>query len=84
MHDRHPTCCHPEDELEIALQLMPEKRVRRLPVVNERMQLVGMISISDFVRAQAGEAGSIYGALKEISERSARLSNTKAGTYHAA
>ena len=62
----NPVCCHPEDGAERALQLMREKRVRRLPVVDEQMQLLGMISISDFVRSEATEMKSVYGTLKEI------------------
>lgn len=62
----NPVCCHPEDDAEKALQLMREKRVRRLPVVDEQMQLLGMISISDFVRSEATDMKAVNGTLKEI------------------
>jgi len=66
----HPAFCHPEDDAEIALRLMREKRVRRLPVVDGQMQLLGMLSISDFIRNGKMEAAILYDTTKEISERS--------------
>lgn len=62
----HPACCHPEDEVETALQLMRQRRVRRLPVVNEQMEMQGMISISDFIRSKAIDHGAVYEAMEEI------------------
>jgi signal-transduction protein with cAMP-binding, CBS, and nucleotidyltransferase domain len=63
----NPTCCHPEDSAETALEFMKGKQVRRLPVVNDRMELVGMLSISDFIRAEAPGMEMVYDALREIS-----------------
>lgn len=62
----HPICCRAEDDVEIALQRMRDQRVRRLPVVDESMQLQGMLSISDVLRAEAVEMKTVYGALKQI------------------
>jgi CBS-domain-containing membrane protein len=56
----HPTCCHPEDSVETALQLMKDKRVRRLPVVDQQMQLEGMLSISDFIRREGVNTTATY------------------------
>ncbi len=74
----NPVCCHPEDDIETALQLMREKRVRRLPVVDEKMQLLGMISISDFVRSEKADMQVVYGALKEICAPATVLESSKA------
>jgi CBS domain-containing protein len=63
---RDPVSCRPDDTVETALQLMSDKRVRRLPVVDDHMQLQGMVSISDFVRSGAAGINPVYSALKEI------------------
>jgi|ERR1022692_2064850 CBS domain-containing protein len=62
----NPVCCHVEDNVETALQLMRDHRVRRLPIVDEHMQLRGMLSISDLIRSEAVEMKTVYSALKEI------------------
>lgn len=71
----HPVCCHPEDNAETALQLMCDKRVRRLPVVDENIHLQGMLSISDFIRCDIPGMSILYNGLKEICQRS-RTINT--------
>jgi len=62
----HPVYCRAEDDAEAALQQMREHKVRRLPVVNERMQLQGMLSISDYIRSDAADMETVYGTLQEI------------------
>jgi CBS domain-containing protein len=41
----------PEDEVRHCMQLMTERRIRHLPVVDKNGSMVGMISIGDLVRA---------------------------------
>lgn len=41
--------CKPEDEIHEALQTMAEKRVRRLPVVNNEGMPEGILSIEDII-----------------------------------
>jgi len=47
--------CAPPDEVSRVLQTMRQYRVRHMPVVNKG-KLVGMVSIVDILRAQAGRA----------------------------
>jgi CBS domain-containing protein len=50
--------CSPDDDVHIALQLMQEGGVRRLPVIGESGTLVGVISMDDLLlRAQAPGIG---------------------------
>lgn len=42
--------CAPDDDVKKALDLMREKQIRRLPVVNEDGRLQGIISINDLIR----------------------------------
>lgn len=62
----NPICCRAEDDVETALRQMRDKRIRRLPVVDEHMQLQGMLSISDFVRSETADTAAVYGALHRI------------------
>lgn len=47
--------CREGSELEDALHLMEEKQVRRLPVINERKRMVGMLSLGDISHAASRE-----------------------------
>ncbi|MGB8330378.1 MAG: CBS domain-containing protein, partial [Polyangiales bacterium] len=42
--------CRPEDSVEDAEHLMGDKQIRRLPVLDEAGQLVGMLSLGDVAR----------------------------------
>jgi CBS domain-containing protein len=46
--------CTSDDDLSVAEQIMREKKVRRLPVLNKEGRLVGLLSLSDVAR-QANE-----------------------------
>jgi CBS domain-containing protein len=41
----------PEDRVHRCMELMTQKRIRHLPVVDEGARMVGMVSIGDLVRA---------------------------------
>jgi CBS domain-containing protein len=47
---RAVVCCHATDALEWAEELMRANRVRRLPVIDERRRVVGILSLSDLAR----------------------------------
>jgi len=40
--------CYDDQELEEAAQLMEQKQIRRLPILNREKRLVGIISLGDF------------------------------------
>jgi CBS domain-containing protein len=40
--------CYDDQELEDAAQVMEQKQIRRLPIVNREKQLVGIVSLGDF------------------------------------
>jgi CBS domain-containing protein len=50
--------CRADDTVEEAEATMRSAQVRRLPVVDDREQLVGLISLSDLAREAAREHGS--------------------------
>lgn len=47
--------CSPGDGVDRLMQLMTERRIRHLPVVDERGQLAGIVSIGDVVKARLAE-----------------------------
>lgn len=47
----------PETSVEEALKLMTTNKVRRLPVVDEKGQMVGLVGASDIAKALADKAG---------------------------
>lgn len=60
--------CRAEDQCSHALELMREHRVRRLPVVNDQLEVVGIVSVSDLVRMAALDSNAIITALHAISQ----------------
>jgi CBS domain-containing protein len=42
--------CTSDDDLSVAEKIMRDKKVRRLPVLNEEGRLVGLLSLSDIAR----------------------------------
>lgn len=56
----HPVITiHPETTMQDALDLMRKERIRRLPVVNRRGQLVGIITETGILKASPSEATSL-------------------------
>ena len=45
--------CRQDDDVRDALQIMRDRRVRRLPVLGDREELVGIVSLNDLVAAAA-------------------------------
>ena len=48
--------CHEDDSVETAEQLMAERQVRRIPVVDDQIRPVGLLSINDVARHAAAAA----------------------------
>ena len=67
-HD--PICCAEHDEVSLVLDLMKAHKVRRLPVVNEKHEVVGIVSFADLVRKSGIEASAMMEALQRICEAS--------------
>jgi len=51
--------CRAGDDISIALGLMKEHRVRRLPVLDDQGRLVGILSVNDLVLATGQEAKAV-------------------------
>lgn len=49
-------CCHDTDKVRDVLHLMEERKIRRVPVTDEKNQIVGMVSIGDISAAMPDKA----------------------------
>ena len=59
----NPITARESDSVEAALQKMRDFAVRRLPVVNDRRELVGILSIDDLLQVIAGDAQQVVNAI---------------------
>jgi len=59
-----PNCVEEATPVETALRLMREGPHRRLPVVNERRELVGVVSLDDILELLAEEFREIGGLIR--------------------
>ena len=59
-------CAHIDDDVEDAARKMSEAQVRRLPVIDQSDNLVGIVSLGDLSREAEGE--SAHEALQGVSE----------------
>ena len=55
----------PDQEVRECMELMTEKRIRHLPIIDDEKKLIGMISIGDLVRAIIAEQESTIGDLEK-------------------
>jgi CBS domain-containing protein len=56
--------CRDNEDLEDALRIMEQRQVRRLPVINDRKRMVGMLSIGDIGDAASHElSGEVIAAV---------------------
>jgi CBS domain-containing protein len=60
--------CSPNDPLEEASRIMAQAQVRRLPVMDGELHLLGMVSLGDLSHNEPAEEAA--GALRQISEPS--------------
>jgi CBS domain-containing protein len=64
-----PVTCGPEDEVEIVREVMVAQLVRRVPVVDDRGALVGIVAQADIAREEGAasdqEVGRIVEAISE-------------------
>jgi CBS domain-containing protein len=63
-----PETCTPEDSILNAAQKMAERKIRRLVVVNDRHEAVGVLSLSDIARVHPEVAGMILSRSTEPAE----------------
>lgn len=63
-----PSCCAPESDLDEVERIMSERQVRRVPVVDERNHVIGMIAQADLARAERESNREVRRTVEQISE----------------
>jgi CBS domain-containing protein len=61
------TTCGPDEDIDGAMNAMASEQVRRIPIVDERGSLVGIVSQADIVR-KAQDDGKAERTVEQISE----------------
>jgi len=60
-----PVTCGPDDEVEIVREVMVARLVRRVPVVDERGMLVGIVAQADIAREEGAASDQEVGRIVE-------------------
>ena len=63
--------CTPDDDVDQAMEVMANEQVRRVPIVDDRGALVGIVAQADIVR-KTRDDGKAGNTVKEISEPGGR------------
>jgi CBS domain-containing protein len=66
---RDPSCCHEDDNVKTVEQIMAERQVRRVPVVDQQGCCVGVVAQADLARSVP--ARELAKTVEKISEPSA-------------
>jgi CBS domain-containing protein len=61
-----PVFCRAEDDVQVALDLMKDYHIRRIPVVDEEQRICGMISFANLV-ANHADPEQVFEMLKAVS-----------------
>lgn len=67
--------CTPDDSVDEAMNAMADEQVRRIPIVDERGALVGILAQADIVR-KARDGASAERTVRQISEPGGKHSQT--------
>lgn len=65
--------CTPDDDVDDAMEAMSNEQVRRIPIVDDRGTLVGIVAQADIVR-KARDSGRAERTVQQISEPSGKHS----------
>lgn len=75
---QNPVGCAPEHDVIRALQLMCERHVHRLPVLNADQTVVGMVSVTDLIRYRAVSPQELAEAMPQIGAAAEVVSTAEA------
>ena len=63
-------CCKADDDIGEAVRLMGTRKIRRLPVINEKKRMVGMLSLGDIWQKVTGDlSGDMMKAVSSITSK---------------
>jgi CBS domain-containing protein len=76
--------CAPDDSVDRASELMRENQIRRVPIVNDQGELVGIVAMADIVERDAVKPAQTHETLKKVSEPTEAPSKPRAQSKNAA
>jgi CBS domain-containing protein len=59
-------CCSGADPVEQAAAIMAKYRVRRLPVLDDKQELIGIVSLTDLTGGASGGNGLRYCSIRKL------------------
>lgn len=59
------TWCYEDEDIDRTSQLMKEKQIRRVLVVDRNKRLVGVVALGDLAREQPGQSNEVLGEVSE-------------------
>ena len=63
---RDPVCCRETDTIETLLRTMEQHKLRRIPVVDRRNQLCGVITLADLVKRDVLGPASLFDLVQAV------------------
>jgi len=79
---RNTVSCASDDDLERVLELMAKNQIRRIPVVDQRNVIQGIVSLSDVVRRGQTKNGRTRETLIDIAQPTLEPSKPRAQPAH--
>jgi CBS domain-containing protein len=76
--------CSPNDPVERVTELMRENQIRRIPVVNEQRELLGIVAMADIVGRADVKTTQTHETLKKVSAPTSEASKPRAQSRKAA
>jgi len=76
--------CTPSDSVDKATELMRENQIRRVLVINEQRELVGIVAMADVVKQANAKVTQTHETLKQVSAPTEEASKPRAQSKHAA
>jgi CBS domain-containing protein len=76
--------CTSNDSVDRVTELMRENQIRRVPVVDEQHQLVGIVALADIVERATPKATQTHETLKKVSAPTEDASKPRSQSRHAA
>jgi CBS domain-containing protein len=70
--------CSPQDSVDKATELMRENQIRRIPVIDDQHQLVGIVAMADIVSRAALRTTETHETLKTVSAPTSEPSKPRA------
>jgi len=76
--------CTSNDSVDRVTELMRENQIRRVPVVDEQHELVGIVALADVVERATPKATQTHETLKKVSAPTEDASKPRSQSHHAA